>query len=133
MENKLKYPTHHWAGDDNPASSMDKYLSMHEGVYNQVKNKVILSLLPSKMDGLDMLDYGCGGGLFSVSSAKRLATVTGIDTSAQALEGAKSYAGQEGVLDRCHFVNATDIQGGPFDFILAKDVIEHVNEDVIWT
>jgi len=124
------YPTDHWASDPNPASGLAKYLTTHEGLYNRVKNSLILSMLPQDMKGLKVLDYGCGCGLFSIACAKRGAMVTGIDASGYAIASAKLYASREGVPNRCNFVVSTEGQGSEYDLVLAKDVIEHMQDDL---
>lgn len=131
---ELEYPPDHWANDSDPSSGLSKYLAMHETLYNKVKNNLILSILPQDMKGLEVLDYGCGCGFFSILCAKRGAMVTGIDASEMAISTAKFYAAKSGVTNRCTFSVSTnvDLQKTSFDVILAKDVIEHIQDDSLW-
>jgi 2-polyprenyl-6-hydroxyphenyl methylase/3-demethylubiquinone-9 3-methyltransferase len=78
------------------------------------------------------LEYGCGGGYFTVWMAKQGAQVTAIEMSPCAIGAVNYYAAQEGVADRVRVVpgNAeTDTVDGQYDFIFAKDLVEHLEDD----
>ena len=53
---------------------------------------------PDCLEGLRILDVGCGGGLISEALAKRGAIVTGVDASAMSIEVARRHAQQSGLL-----------------------------------
>ena len=82
--------------------------------------------------GKSVLEYGCGGGYFTVWMAKQGAQVTAIEMSPCAIGAVNYYAAQEGVADRVRVVpgNAeTDTVDGQYDFIFAKDLVEHLEDD----
>ena len=57
-----------------------------------------------KIEGADVLDIGCGSGIYSVDFARRGArSVLGMDFSAPMLELAKKEASKHGVTDACVF------------------------------
>jgi 2-polyprenyl-6-hydroxyphenyl methylase/3-demethylubiquinone-9 3-methyltransferase len=78
--------------------------------------------------GLQVLDVGCGAGLFSESLARRGAQVTGIDPVARNVHLAEAAAARHG--DNITYRTATpDIlvrEGQGFDIVCALEVIEHV-------
>lgn len=54
--------------------------------------------------GMNICDITCGPGLYAVELAKRGCTVTGIDFAPAAIAYARDLAVQEGVADRCTFI-----------------------------
>src|SRR3982074_2187465 len=48
------------------------------------------------LQGLSVLDIGCGGGLLSEPMARLGAEVTGVDAAARNIRGAAPHAGQQG-------------------------------------
>jgi len=82
------------------------------------------------LDGLRILDIGCGGGLLAEPMARLGGTVTGIDATPQAIEAARQHAMQSGLeIDyRCMTAEALADSGAMFDVIYASEVIEHVTD-----
>ena len=79
-----------------------------------------------------MLEYGCGGGYFTIWMAKRGAHVTAIERNPNAIRGVNFYAAKEGVADRVRVVEGDaeqDTIAGQYDFIFAKDLVEHLEDD----
>lgn len=86
----------------------------------------------SCLQGLRILDVGCGGGLISEALASKGAEVTGIDASATSIEVAKRHALQSGlsILYR-HVLSPQLIQEGEsFDVVINAEVVEHVPDQV---
>lgn len=80
------------------------------------------------LDGLSVLDIGCGGGLICEPLTRLGATVTGIDPAGSGIEAARIHA-QSGGLDityRNATAEALVEEGASFDIVLALEVIEHV-------
>jgi 2-polyprenyl-6-hydroxyphenyl methylase / 3-demethylubiquinone-9 3-methyltransferase len=80
------------------------------------------------LEGLNVLDLGCGGGLVSAPLARMGATVTAVDASEEAIGAARAYASQAGLeIDfRCTTAEALVEQGAQFDLVTALEIIEHV-------
>jgi 2-polyprenyl-6-hydroxyphenyl methylase/3-demethylubiquinone-9 3-methyltransferase len=78
--------------------------------------------------GLQVLDVGCGAGLFSESLARHGAQVTGIDPVARNVHLAEAAAARNG--DKIAYRTATpDVltrEGQCFDMVCALEVVEHV-------
>ena len=81
------------------------------------------------LEGLKLLDIGCGGGLVSEPMARLGAEVTGIDAAARNVKTAMAHA-RAGKLDidyRATTVEALAESGtDPFDVVLNLEVVEHV-------
>jgi 2-polyprenyl-6-hydroxyphenyl methylase/3-demethylubiquinone-9 3-methyltransferase len=122
-----------WWRDPDPESAHAKYLRMHSSDTNRSKNAVTERMLAAHdWRGRSVLEYGCGGGYFSVWLAQRGATVHALDMNPNAVGAARFYAAKANVADRLNVAlgNAEDDEiGGPYDFIFAKDVIEHLDDD----
>lgn len=83
---------------------------------------------PKPLDGLRVLDIGCGGGLLSEPMARMGAEVVGADASATNVEVARIHAGQSGIsVDyRAETAEALAGAGETFDVVLNMEVVEHV-------
>jgi 2-polyprenyl-6-hydroxyphenyl methylase/3-demethylubiquinone-9 3-methyltransferase len=80
------------------------------------------------LNGLRVLDIGCGGGLLSEPLARLGAAVVGADPSATNIKAAKQHAAQSNlVIDyRCTTAEELAAAGELFDAVLAMEVVEHV-------
>jgi 2-polyprenyl-6-hydroxyphenyl methylase/3-demethylubiquinone-9 3-methyltransferase len=87
--------------------------------------------LPSglrRLEGLKILDIGCGGGLISEPLARLGADVTGIDPALENIETARRHATASGLtIDyRQALVEDLTAEGATFDAVLCLEVVEHV-------
>ena len=82
------------------------------------------------LDGLTILDVGCGGGVLSEPLARLGARVTGLDPAPTNVTVARLHAGQAGLtVDyRGETVEAVAERGERFDLVLAMEVVEHVTD-----
>ena len=82
------------------------------------------------LEGLRLLDIGCGGGLLSEPLAKAGAEVVGIDPSEKNIKTAMVHAREQGLdIDyRVTTAEALAEQGEQFDVVLNMEVLEHVND-----
>jgi len=83
------------------------------------------------LDGLKILDVGCGGGILSESMASRGATVTGIDVVEKNIRVAELHARQRGLDIEYRLCPVADIaadEQNRFDVVLNMEVVEHVND-----
>jgi 2-polyprenyl-6-hydroxyphenyl methylase/3-demethylubiquinone-9 3-methyltransferase len=80
------------------------------------------------LDGLRLLDIGCGGGLVSEPMARLGAQVLGADASERNIGVASLHAAEAGVsVDyRATSAEALAEAGEQFDVVLALEVVEHV-------
>ncbi|MBW8445128.1 MAG: bifunctional 2-polyprenyl-6-hydroxyphenol methylase/3-demethylubiquinol 3-O-methyltransferase UbiG [Arenimonas sp.] len=80
------------------------------------------------LEGLRVLDIGCGGGLLSEPVAKMGAHVLGADASERNIGIASTHAAQTGVEVDYRAVTAESLAaaGETFDVVLNMEVVEHV-------
>ena len=80
------------------------------------------------LEGLRVLDIGCGGGLLSEPMARMGAIVIGADASERNIGIATTHAAQSGVNVDYRAVTAEQLaaEGETFDIILNMEVVEHV-------
>lgn len=85
----------------------------------------------TNLEGLDVLDVGCGGGILSTAMAQRGAKVTGIDLGLENLQAAKVHTQHIGLQDCLQFehIAAEDFaKQNPqsFDVVACMEMLEHV-------
>jgi 2-polyprenyl-6-hydroxyphenyl methylase/3-demethylubiquinone-9 3-methyltransferase len=78
------------------------------------------------IEGKNILDIGCGGGLISEPLARRGGVVTGIDPSEKNILSATSHAAQEEIKIKYFASTIEEFNQDGFDIVLAMDVVEHV-------
>ena len=78
------------------------------------------------LEGINLLDIGCGGGLLSEPMCRLGATVTGIDASAKNIEIAKIHAKKNNLNINYICTSPEKIQKEKFDVILNMEIVEHV-------
>lgn len=85
-------------------------------------------------ESLNLLDVGCGGGLVAEPMTRLGFTVTGIDTSAEAINVAHAHADAAGLrIDyRTQTIEAVVDSGQRFNAVLALEVIEHVADPALF-
>ena len=81
------------------------------------------------LEGLSILDVGCGGGLLCEPLARLGATVTGIDAAERNITIARLHAEKSGLaIDyQATTSEALAAQGKTFDMVLNMEVVEHVD------
>ncbi len=83
----------------------------------------------AKVAEKNLVDIGCGGGIFSEAMAQRGATVTGIDMGKAPLEVAKLHGLESGIEVDYQQITAEElakIQPESFDVVTCLEMLEHV-------
>lgn len=80
------------------------------------------------LDGLRVLDVGCGGGLICEPLARLGARVTGLDPAPENIEAARRHAAGQGLaIDyRAGRVEDLRAEGQAYDAVVCLEVVEHV-------
>jgi len=80
------------------------------------------------LEGLRLLDIGCGGGLIAEPMARLGASVTAIDASEKNIKVASLHAERGGLTIDYRCTTAEDLlaTGAPFDVVLSLEIVEHV-------
>lgn len=76
-----------------------------------------------------VLDIGCGGGIFAESIARQGATVTGIDMAQEPLEVARLHAQEQGITIDYRACTAEQMAAehpASFDVVTCMEMLEHV-------
>ena len=80
------------------------------------------------LQGLSVLDVGCGGGLVAEPLARLGARVTGIDPTPEAIATARGHAEAQGLAIDYRAARIEDLRaaGETFDAVVCLEVVEHV-------
>jgi len=126
----------YWWEDPNPERALANYLTSRANSYDRWKSWSVRKLIPKlKRPGCVALDYGCGGGEFTVWLATQGWHVIAADASEHSLGCCRLHARQRNLSNAIQFAQTTapdywdPLKGQKFDLILAKDVLEHVQDD----
>ncbi len=131
-EERTRYDSSHWSREEDEKKALDQYLRLGERVFNKTAIKLIVSMT-GDVSGKKVLDYGGGAGIMAIPYAKAGADVVLVDAEANALRTARFYARREGVEEKIRMIQSESfpptLKDERFDIILAKDIIEHIQED----
>lgn len=81
------------------------------------------------LEGLKILDVGCGGGILAESMAQEGASVTGIDLAEKSLKVARLHGLESGIPVDYQLISAEDMaqrRPGEFDVVTCMEMLEHV-------
>lgn len=80
------------------------------------------------LEGLSVIDVGCGGGLVTEPMARLGANVIGLDGAPESVKAAAAHAAQGGLSIDYRQGTAEDLaaSGATFDVVLALEIVEHV-------
>ena len=95
---------------------------------NPLRLRLTAEAAGGTLAGRQLLDLGCGGGIFAEAAALAGARVTGIDISAGAIAAAAAHAQNSGVVVdyRCGGVELSE--SGRYDVLVCFEMLEHVEE-----
>ena len=94
--------------------------------------KLLLSSLPEDLEGMRILDAGCGTGQISIELAKRGAFVVGVDISDNLIKVANDRV-PERLRNKVEFKSGDMLSNehGTFDYVVAMDsLIHYCAEDI---
>jgi 2-polyprenyl-3-methyl-5-hydroxy-6-metoxy-1,4-benzoquinol methylase len=125
---------------DEYAKDFDTIYSTKKGLIQDLVNELFrksMSLRFEKtiegcdpIEGMSVLDVGCGPGHYCVTLARRGAVrVLGIDFAEGMLGRASEHAQHEGVADRCEFLLADFTSHGfpePFDYVILMGLMDYI-------
>lgn len=79
------------------------------------------------LEGLSLLDIGCGGGLISEPMCRLGAEVTGVDAGVDNIDAARAHAALSGLEINYRATAAENLiaEKATFDIVLALEIIEH--------
>lgn len=82
------------------------------------------------LEGLEILDIGCGGGILSESMSRLGARVTGTEITDKNIRVSQIHAGWSGLDIDYRLVTARQLadEGETFDAVLNMEVVEHVDD-----
>lgn len=98
---------------------------LHE--LNPLRLQWIESITP--LEGKQVLDIGCGGGILCEAMAKRNAFVTGIDLADEARRAAEAHRETSGLLIDYRLISAEALakaEPGKYDIVTCLEMLEHV-------
>lgn len=85
--------------------------------------------ITGSLEGKQVIDVGCGGGILAESLAQQGANVTGIDLAEKSLSVAKLHGLESGVKVNYEAISAEDIaarEPGRYDVVTCMEMLEHV-------
>lgn len=118
-----------WWDPDGPHGPLHRYVPARMGVIRAALAPLSPSHDPRQpLDGLSVLDIGCGGGLLAEPMTRLGAAVTGADADDAGIAAAKSHAEVIGLAIDYRVGAAEDLvaESAVFDAVIASEVIEHV-------
>lgn len=114
-----------------PREVLRFYKESYANIYDETKEKIIKEVIkgvysPEEWKRLEVLDIGCGGGIFTRFFLDLGAKVTALDISPVVLEANKIENPEATFV--CGDATTFRLKN-KFNFIFAKDIIEHIEED----
>jgi 2-polyprenyl-6-hydroxyphenyl methylase/3-demethylubiquinone-9 3-methyltransferase len=108
-----------WWDPDGPMAPLHKINPVRIGWLIETIARRFKRQSAAPLEGLSILDIGCGAGLLSEPLSRLGARVTGLDPAPSAIEAARAHAEETGAQDLA-------AEGAKFDVVLAMEVVEHV-------
>ncbi|MBZ4322083.1 bifunctional 2-polyprenyl-6-hydroxyphenol methylase/3-demethylubiquinol 3-O-methyltransferase UbiG [Streptomyces huiliensis] len=115
-----------WWRDDRPFATLQEFTPARFAYFHDVLTR----RLRMDLDGLNVLDIGCGGGLLAEEFTRAGCRVTGIDPSQPSLDAAAEHAKEQGldITYRQGTAEELPFAEGEFDLVYCCDTLEHVTD-----
>ena len=134
---KFARDAEHWWAEDGPFAPLHRINPIRIGFLRDViashYGRAPTDNAP--LEGLRVLDAGCGGGLVAEPLARLGARVTALDASEDTLRTAKAHSLAQGLdIDYRNALVEQLLEAGeaPFDAVLSLEVVEHVAEPEVY-
>ena len=117
-----------WWDEKGPFATLQAMTPARVNYIKRQTTRLLVSNLDIPLEGMRILDIGCGGGILAEPLARLGADVTGIDASHGAINTAQDHAERSGLTITYQAISAEDLAktSVTFDIIIASEVIEHV-------
>ena len=118
-----------WWDPRGPMAALHKLNPVRVGyIEDMLREALGLGVDGSPLNGLRVLDVGCGGGLLSEALARQGALVTAIDPAPASIAIAQAHARESGLsIDyRATTIEALAADQANFDAVVMMEVVEHV-------
>jgi 2-polyprenyl-6-hydroxyphenyl methylase/3-demethylubiquinone-9 3-methyltransferase len=122
-----------WWDQDGPMRALHKFNPVRVAYLRELLGKHFLLdgvprdwRSPDALQGLTILDIGCGAGILSEPLARLGARMTAIDPARHNIEAAKDHAAKTNLAIDYRCVAAEELAAEVFDVVLAMEVVEHV-------
>lgn len=99
-----------------------------QNAFNGLYERPAILALAGDVDGLEVLDAGCGGGLHSVALLEGGARVSGFDKSRSLLAIARKRLGADAELVEADFSEPLPFASGRFDVVLSALALHYVED-----
>ncbi len=110
------------------AMAADYTADNDENIYNAAYERPAMIAMLGDLDGLRVLDLGCGAGQLSVELIAAGATVTGIDVSAAMVDIARERLGAETAIAVGDIGDPLPFQTGAFDVVVSSLTMHYVED-----
>ncbi|MBN9542429.1 MAG: bifunctional 2-polyprenyl-6-hydroxyphenol methylase/3-demethylubiquinol 3-O-methyltransferase UbiG [Alphaproteobacteria bacterium] len=116
-----------WWNENGPLKPLHK---MNPCRVKFVRDQIYSHFNCDSLEGLNIIDVGCGGGLLSEPLARLDGNVTGVDATEKNIVVAKEHAKLMNLnIEYLHCEASTLVdQGRKFDVVIALETIEHVSD-----
>ena len=94
---------------------------------NPLRLKYAAQAAGGSLSGKQLLDLGCGGGIFAEAAAAAGAHVLGCDISAGAIAAAKAHAAKSGAAAQYRVGGADMSETGKYDVLTCFEMLEHAD------
>ncbi len=115
--------SHLWWDENGPFAPLHKMNPVRIGY---IKDQILGHFDKSSLNGISILDVGCGGGLACEPLSRLGADVSGLDADAQAISVASEHASTQG-LNLTYTQGSIEHHDQQYDVVMALEIIEHVD------